>query len=345
MDWQLTGIDDYPGKLWDSWDALNERYHRGHPLLDSRFVAPLTAFFGDRVRVLAGGQNGATDALMLLDRPTPLVQSSFQPSQAPLALALLPTALTAVDQPSKWPLGAAAWRLDWYSVDPWFQPALLQLERCSVATKLTNITIDLDGSFDSYWTSRSRGLRKHLNGYRRKFAADCGDYTLQVHREPGDMALAVARYGMLESRGWKGRAGTSLHPGNDQGQFYAQVLAAFAASGQAMAIELWLGERLLASRLCLLGGGLMTTVKTTFDEDFRPYAIGRVHLQDTIELAFAEPGIAVLDFYTNASSDQLAWATDSRPIHTASAYRGLPGRLLAAVDRLRAGPDNDGPAA
>jgi len=41
------------------------------------------------------------------------------------------------------------------------------------------------------------------------------------------------RYGILESAGWKGKSGTSIHPENIQGAFYDEVLQSFAPNRQA----------------------------------------------------------------------------------------------------------------
>ncbi len=99
--------------------------------------------------------------------------------------------------------------------------------------------------------------------------------------------------------------------------------------------EIYIGEQLVASRLCLLCNELLITLKTTYDEAYRKQAVGRILLLDVLEALFTDPAVAVVDFYTNATSEQLEWCTEQRPMFNASVYAesilGVTAHSLVSV--------------
>ena len=66
-----------------------------------------------------------------------------------------------------------------------------------------------------------------------------------------DMADAVARYGNLESGGWKADLGTAIHKDNDQGHFYTDMLTRAAHAGEAVVYEYLINNEVAASNLCV----------------------------------------------------------------------------------------------
>jgi hypothetical protein len=144
---------------------------------------------------------------------------------------------------------------------------------------------------------------------------------LVVLERPEDMREAVTRYGGLESAGWKQAAGTAVHIDNPQGRFYAEVLEQFAATRHGRVYELWIADRLAASRLVISGAGMHIILKTSYDESLSEFAPGRLLLYALLERAFAERSQRAVEFYTNATVDQLAWATASRTISHSVHFR------------------------
>jgi hypothetical protein len=210
----------------------------------------------------------------------------------------------------------------------------------------TTVAIRSPASFDAYWSARPKELRDNIRRRQRK-ATEAGlEARLSTHIEPEAVAAAVDRYGELESRGWKGREGTALHPDNPQGRFYREALRTFAATNNATAYEFSLGDRLAASRLVVSGPTMHVILKVTHDEDLRQYAPGHVQLSEILRLLFAQSEPRSVELYTKASRDWLLWATDTRPIDHVSVYRNRVVMTIARkLKRVQRPPEQAAPAA
>lgn len=330
LDWQLHPLTPAQGlgPHRAAWDALNGWLMRGHSMLDGAFVNALLRHFGERGAQLAVARaEGETVAMLVLHATSRGlgVWSSFLPSQTQIGPSLVPAGLDLSGLFAALP-GYAS-ELDLLCNDPHFGD-LRELPGKPVKTLPHALTMNvvLRGSFDDYWALRPRKLIQNMRRYLRRLQSEGGTERLAVVHAPEAMDAAVARYADLEGRGWKGREGTAVSNDSPQGHFYADVMRDFAARGEAYVYELWLDNDLLASRMLLLRPGMAVMLKTAFDERFERFAPGRVLLLRTLEDLFQRAPGAVVEFYTNADADLLAWSTSQRWIHHVSVYRhnGLP---------------------
>ena len=97
-----------------------------------------------------------------------------------------------------------------------YYSSLLQLRK----ELLSNRFRGCESGFDDYWSKRGRNLRQNLKRQRNRLERESVETRMTVVEDPNLIADSVDRYGALESAGWKGREGTSLHPDNAQGKFY-----------------------------------------------------------------------------------------------------------------------------
>lgn len=338
LHWQIHPLDAQQGlgAHRDAWDRLNRELMSGHAMLDSRFVDGLMRHFGTGV-LLAVARNGDVPVAMLLINQHaggPGVWSSFQPSQTQIGPSLVPPKLSLAGLFAALP--GYAVELDLLCNDPRFcdlrEPAGLPVT--SQPHALT-MNVSLRQDFDDYWAQRPRKLIQNMRRYLRRLQSEPGGERLHVIDAPEAMGAAVERYAALESSGWKGREGTAISSDNPQGRFYAELMQNFAARGEALVYELWLGDDLLASRMLLLRDGMAIMLKTAFHEQFERLAPGRILLLRVLEDLFRRAPGGVVEFYTNADADLLAWSTSQRWINHVSLYRhhGLP----AVFDLLRRG--------
>lgn len=315
-----------------AWDVLNQRLMRNHPMLSGDFVDRMLRHFGDGRQVLClRGTSDRPEAMAILQRRGGGLWTTFLPSQAQVGPLLL--------SPSE-PMGelirslpGPAVGLDLLCVDPAFiEPARAYTASEKLRHALT-MNVTLSGSFDAYWAARPSGLRQNIRRYERRAAAEM-PLRHDVVTDPAGVVEAVQRYATLESQGWKGAAGTALGPDNEQGRFYTGLMRACAEAGQAEVHELWLGETLAASRLIVHGGQLVVMLKTTYNEALDKHAPGRVLLRAVLENLFARHAGKQVEFYTDATQDQLAWATGQRVISHMTLYRGAAAQHLVTGMRM-----------
>lgn len=323
MSWTIERLEGGGlGAFADEWDRLNRRLLAGHPFADTRFVAPLLRHFGRGTeRLLVHRHGGSVDGMLLLERRPRGAWRPFLPSQLQAAPVLLPdrSSIDAIFRA----LPGLCLSVEFHRQDPRYcvDGLLAPARKVRVEPHATTMEVALDGTFEAYWNERSKNLVKNVRRYQRRVETEAGGSRFVVLERPNDMREAVTRYGLLESAGWKRAAGTAVHIDNAQGRFYAEVLEQFAATGHGRVYELWFADRLAASRLVISGAGMHIILKTSYDESLSQFAPGRLLLHALLERAFAERSQRAVEFYTDATPDQLAWATASRTISHAVHFR------------------------
>ncbi len=207
--------------------------------------------------------------------------------------------------------------------DPYFTPIGADETSLPVVRKdhAHTICVKLDGTFDEFWKSRSRNLRSSVGRRRKKVEKDGVEISF-VRRSSGkEMADAVRRFGEIESRSWKGEAGTAVHASNVQGRFYASVMERFAQKDKASIYELYFDDELVAVELGILSDHMVVLLKTTFDDKWSKYSPGRLLLYELLNEEFRLRRVPVVEFYTNADGNELSWASDGRWVFNATVFR------------------------
>ncbi len=329
LNWKISSFDPKHYE-WDIWQKIVDEHHDANPVLHSKFVKLLVEFFSEKIHLAEGSVDGSIKILALIEQPSWGNWSVFKPSQAAIAMIIgQKEYFVNIGELIK-KIPNYCFRLNFYSLDPIEHSNITKcIDKNILAVTSTDITIEITKQFDEYWTSRPKSLRKNINRYINRINREIGGISLHVFQEVNDIKDSTNRYGLLESRGWKGSQGTALHPGNKQGKFYRHVMEEFAKQGNATVFELRAGSKILSSRLCVSNGKTLVILKTTFDEETKRYASGRILLFFLLKYIFTEQKISIIDFYTNASSDQLDWSTNSREILSTSIYRNSMCQFLA----------------
>lgn len=335
--WQILPLGDAGLSAFAAdWDALNKRRFGEHPLLSSNFVNGLLRHFGQRSeRLCILRVEGQVRAMCVLRPRGMLVWSSFLPSQAQLGPTMIsePADLQSLMAQLPRPVGQLELLCNDPSLGDGVAKSARSLDRMNHALTMQ---ISLTGSFDDYWNARSKSLKGNMRRYEQRLKTDGLQSRFVCLDGPAEMGAAVARYAALEGSGWKGLRGTALASSTPQMAFYVDLMQRAASTGHAAVHELWLGDELAASRLMLDSGGMLVMLKTTFSESMSRYAPGRQLLRAVIERLFKTHNGQTLEFYTDASIDQLAWATGQRWIQHATLTRqGWASRLLVGAKVLR----------
>ncbi|MBK1725113.1 GNAT family N-acetyltransferase [Thiocystis violacea] len=345
MSWDIVLLAGNLGAYRDDWDRLNDTLYGRQPFFDSRFVEPMLKFFATgNERLCIHSSDGVIDGLLILAPRRAGIWSLFAPSQAQIVPVLLDN--VAHLQSLFGSLGGFPLTIELQCQDPLhavISPGDNNLPVTYDQHALT-ISVTLKDGFENYWSSRSRNLKHNVRRYLRRVEQDASSLRIECHEAADKMQEVVGRYGELESRGWKGDQGTALHATNAQGQFYATLMENFASRGQASIYELYLKERMIASRLCILSSEMLIILKTTYDEALSQYSPGRLLLYLALEREFSLKRVKSVEFYTNANQDQISWSTDQRVVQHVTLFRSsLLKQAYIIRSRLRRRPMKEAP--
>jgi len=326
--WRVHPLSRALGSHLAVWDDLNARRLDNHPMLSGLFVDSLLRHFGDgseHLCVLEVG--GSAEAMCVLSPRSRWIWTTFRPPQAQLGCLLIFDESALVGLIEALPGRAAA--LDLMCIDPRLCGHLAGAAPSFRQHHVRTMAVVVQGGYAEYLASRSSSLRKNLRRFAGAIEADALSPRYETIEDPAGVEAAVLRYANLESRGWKGAGGTALQPGNAQTRFYTDLLVAASQRGQASVHEMWLGSTLAASRLVLRSERMTVILKTTYDESLSRYAPGRLLLAEVLRAMHERGSGHAVEFYTDASADQLSWATDSRCIYDLRLYRSGPAGAAA----------------
>jgi len=319
--WRLFSLDHELGSHAAAWDALCSARFSEHPLLASGFVEGLLRHFGDGTEVLCvKGKGEVPEAMCILKRQRFGIWQTFLPSQAQIGPLLLNKQEDVTDLIQSLP--KPVYRLDLLCCDPNFNDPCQKASSTLPDRQRHALTmcIALNESFEDYWAKRSRKLVQNLGRYERRLEADGHTSKFRCITDNSEIRSAVRRYADLESKGWKGKLGTALNHESSQGIFYNNLMEQTGSKNQAAVYELWLDEKLVASRLVINSVNMVVTLKTTYDENYTKYAPGRLLLKYVLIHLFQNHQGKIIEFYTDANQDQLTWATGQRWINNFSIY-------------------------
>jgi hypothetical protein len=298
------------------WDDLVRRAYKAHPLLNSKFLAPLLRHFPPTNGAFATRRVGGELVGAALLKPLGTgIWETYVPSQAPLGPAVVDLAAhpdSYLGLPRSLP--GAAWMIGLKYRDPQYVALGEEHPRIENARHHQTIGVSTVEAFADYWQQRDPKLRENMRKYRRRLEAAGGEFRTIL--EPDEIRACVDVHGQLESAGWKGQEGTAINIANEQGRFYLEMLHAFSVCGDARIYQLLVGGQVIASQLAVVGGGVMALLKTSYDESKSNLGPGRALVQFVLESAFGEPGVRSVEFCTTAGHEDLKWGEPHDIVHT-----------------------------
>ncbi len=337
MSWKIVKLKSGLGIYQEAWDRLNCEIYAGHALFDSRFYEPLLERFGAGKEYLCIHTSASEDidGMLILCHRRVGIWSLFLPAQAQIAPVLVKTPIILRDVFNVLP----GWvgMLEILNQDPSYSFQKNGLEKLSVLRQRRALTIGIDvlGGFLDYWKGRSKNLQKNTKRYFNRVASQ-GGHRLEVHNTLGSLTHALIRYGDMEARGWKGKAGTAVSADNIQGEFYQDLMSKYGVENKAFIYELYVGDVLVASRLCISDDGMLVILKTTYDENYPHFAPSRLLLYLLLEREFEAKQFRRVEFYTDATKEQISWSTDQRYIEHMLLFRNsLVCSAYQVLSRLR----------
>jgi CelD/BcsL family acetyltransferase involved in cellulose biosynthesis len=323
--WQnlpANALHSIPDLLLD-WDRLNAE-RADLPFMTAAAVCSALETFGSGTEKLLIGREAGTVVAMLLVVPSGSLQwRTFQPSQLPLGVWVAAKHLTSTYIARSMLRGPLGFCLGFSitQVDPLLAPRESDQADTKHMDYIETGWIDIAGTFEDYWAARGKNLRQNMRKQRNKLATEGTHIHMQVLTAPEDMAGAIARYGILESSGWKASEGTAIHPDNPQGKFYIQLLQDAAKRGEAVVYEYFFNEKTVALNICVQRSGTLVVLKTTYDEAIKNYSPAFLLSQDEVELVFGQGNTKRIEYYGRMMEWHTRWTESKRTLYHLTCYR------------------------
>lgn len=324
-------------KLLLDWDLLNAA-HSDLPFLAGKAIVSALKILGDGSERLLIAYEGSNLLAMFLLTPQGKFQwRTFQPSQLPLGawvaaghVQLQDIAHSLLRGPLGFCLG-----LSITQVDPLIAPRAEDTPDRQHCDYIDTGWIDIQGSFDEYWSARGKNLRQNMRKQRAKLLSDGVKLTMQVLRDHADMAPAVARYGNIESTGWKAQKGTAIHPNNAQGRYYRELLENASLRGESIVYQYLFNDRVVAMNLCLVRQGILVVLKTTYDESIQTYSPAFLLREDELREIYRERQIKRIEYFGRLMEWHTKLTDKKRTIYHLTVYRWPLVKKLAEARRNR----------
>ncbi len=322
--------------LKSEWDELSAQRLDLPFMRADAMVCALSVLGSGQECLLIGTEGARTVAMLLLVPEGALRWRTFQPSQLPLGawVAAADQTLEGLSHSLlRGPLGLCL-AVSITQVDPLQAPRQPDQDDNWHNDYIDTAWVDIAGSFDDYWAARGKNLRQNMRKQRNKLAAEGTQLSMRILRSPEDMAPAIARYGALESAGWKADRGTAIHPDNQQGRFYIPLFENAALQGQAVVFEYLFGERPVAINLCLLRGGVLVVLKTTYDESIsKTLSPAFLLREEELQHIFAGSEIHRIEYYGRCMDWHTKLTDNRRTVYHLTTYRWPLVKRLAARRR------------
>jgi CelD/BcsL family acetyltransferase involved in cellulose biosynthesis len=141
---------------------------------------------------------------------------------------------------------------------------------------------------------RARKRQKEIERLERRLR-ESGLVEFECAQSQWDILLRFEEFLVLETRGWKGRKGSSIHVIRKTAAFARQAVAALAKDGRAVIYTLRVDGQAIASLIMLRSGNRYYPWKTAFDESWGSYSPGKQLMHRATRQLLATPGFEFAD--------------------------------------------------
>ncbi|MBC7603994.1 MAG: GNAT family N-acetyltransferase [Ramlibacter sp.] len=320
------------------WDRLN--LERGDlPFMSAAALANALEVFGSGNETLFTARLDGGAAAMFILAPDGLLRwTTFQPSQVPLGAWVAASRFDLTDLAQSLidgPLGACM-ALSITQIDPLYAIPGHASERLAISEYIHTGWVDVSGTFEDYWAERGKNLRQNMRKQRNKLATEGTSTEMRELRSVDDIAPALARYGELESSGWKAGQGTAIHYDNPQGRFYLKLFQDAAMRGEAVIYEYLFDDRTVAMNLGLVRNGQLIVLKTAYDESVKTFSPASLLREEELQTMFANGDIRRIEYYGRLMEWHTKLTENKRTLYHLTVYRWGWVKQLAARRRVSA---------
>jgi hypothetical protein len=316
------------------WDKLVNRWYRV-PILSAKFVESCIEYFAsDDVMIGAAVDNGNVAAFIFLKPHKLGTLQTWEPSQAPLGLFVFDP---------DWPLndffGAlfsqfrARFMIGVTQQDPLFVNASKFPDTAEPIPYIDTPWIDCETSFDSYWQSLGKNIKRNTRKDLNKLKAQEISPRLEIITKPELVAEAIRMYGLLETGGWKGNENSAVAADNKQGQFYRSILEKFCRDGNGYIFQYFYGDELAASDFGIANDQCIVILKTTYRQTSRDTSPAQLLRYAYFPYLFERFSGGRIEFYGRAIDWHARWTRQTRRLYHINVYRYTAVRSFVTMGR------------
>jgi CelD/BcsL family acetyltransferase involved in cellulose biosynthesis len=206
--------------------------------------------------------------------------------------------------------------------------------RCDIKPGPANPLIALDSSWDTYYASRSRRLKKAMNLAINRLSKAGRVECQWLEPGQGDLAEAERRIDQaiaISARSWKKRTGNSLDHAGPQA-FIRRLSQHAHRMGWLSIWTLMLNEQPIAMEYQLIDGGSVFALRSDFDAEYDSLSPGSYLGRHMLANLFGR-GLRRYLMGPGENLYKYRWANDAEPVAAMTIYgRSLRGHWLAARD-------------
>jgi CelD/BcsL family acetyltransferase involved in cellulose biosynthesis len=328
MKWTFHDAGEFP-RFAEAWREVNARGH-DLPALDPAFIGPLLSEMGSGHELLGVyGDGDRIGAFGLFVKRTAGSWRTFQAGYCPFGAWVIDPALPVEPVLSALvrALPGAAMLVSVTFQDPDIVPRASD-EGCIRTVDTIRIArITVSGGFDDYWRTRTRNFRQNFRKSLNRLERESVAVRFKSLTAPEHMAAALDDYARVEISGWKADAGRAMKRDNPQGRFYKKMMTGLAHRGEAIVYCCYYDDHLVASDLCIKRNGVLTVLRTSYDDAERATSPGTLLNHHVFRTLFEEK-LHRIEFYGALMDWHTNWTDEIRTMYHLNCYRWP---LLASI--------------
>lgn len=192
--------------------------------------------------------------------------------------------------------------------------------------------VDLTGTWENYQQTRVGGRRRREIQRLWRRLSDIGTCQFQLHSGQEDLAGLLHRGFEVESRGWKGRAGTAVGSTPSSALFYRSIARWAAHEGILRLAFVTLDSRAIAFGYAIQHKSSMFFLKAGYDEAYARYSPGILLLDRLIQHSFEHPELTTLEMLGEDDDYKMVFAHGTREQVDVQLFGSRPSLLNRAAD-------------
>ncbi len=165
------------------------------------------------------------------------------------------------------------------------------------------------GSFDQFWNSRSKDLRRNMRRYTERAEREGNlELTVLEHADPRALETLIRLHGER----WQERGDPGMIAANGSAAFLCDVAAAFADLNMLRIFELTYKGKTAAIVMTFLYGDTIFSYTSAFDPTYDALGLGRNLLHGAFQYCF-QNGIQTWNFLRGEEPYKASWGAKAIP--------------------------------